>query len=222
MIRFDNHAFKGLDDALRQLFDMLQTMGGQAQGVLEILPRALEENNPEHFQKAKEIDKAINDAELRVDAAVASLIGKYTISGEDLRFVLAAVKVAGTLERAADKLKNCAKRLGKVTHPITAPVKAQLARAIAALEAMMPLALAQMLDYQPEVTLQLLGHGASVQKAYREILLHLHAHESTAEDETHLLLIAKNLEQTADMAVEVMKVAHFVHTGTKYDKRAQA
>jgi len=221
MIRFDNHAFKGLDDALKQLFDLLMTMGEGASQLISLLPDAVDVADPESFLKAKEIDKKINESELKVDAAVAAIINKFTVMSEDLRFTLAAVKISGTLERAADKIKNCAKRLSRVEHPLDAAVKAELLTAIQALEAMMPLALAQLLDYAPETTEKLLKHGATVQKSYRSILLHLHAHQSSADDETHLLLVAKNLEQTADMAVEIMKICHFVHFATKYDKRAQ-
>jgi phosphate transport system protein len=220
MIRFDNHAFKGLDDSLKQLFALLTTMSEGTGQLIALLPDALEVADPESFVRAKEIDKTVNDTELQVDAAVAAIINKFTVMGEDLRFTLAAVKISGTLERAADKIKNCAKRLSRVRHPLDAAVKAELATAIAALKAMMPLGLAQLLDYTVERTEQLLQHGATVQQSYRTILLHLNAHQSAADDETHLLLVAKNIEQTADMVVEIMKTSHFVHFATKYDKRA--
>lgn len=222
MIRFDNHAFKGLDEAFKDLFGLLMAMGEGTQQLIGLLPAALEVADPQSFVRAKEIDKTVNEAELKVDSAVAAIINKFTVMGEDLRFTLAAVKISGTLERAADKMKNCAKRLSRVGHPLDAAVKKELATAIEALSAMMPLALAQMLDYKPEATDALLAHGASVQKAYRNILLHLHGYESSADDETHVLLVAKNLEQTADMAVEIMKITHFIHFATKYDKRANA
>ena len=87
---------------------------------------------------------------------------------------------------------------------------------------MLPLALAQVLDYTPEATDALLKHGAIVQQAYRTILIQLHEHQSSADDETHILLVAKNLEQIADMAIEIMKTSHFIHFATKFDKRATA
>lgn len=222
MIRFDNHAFKGLDAAMQQLFDLLKTMSDCAEQLIGLLPDVLEKGDPESFVRAKEIDKQVNETELKVDAAVASIINKFTVMSEDLRFTLAAVKISGTLERAADKIKNCVKRLSRVTHPIDNDVKAQLAMAIASVKAMLPLALDQLLDYTPERTAAMLEHGAVVQKAYRTILLHLHDHTSPADEETHILLVAKNLEQAADMAVEIMKISHFVHFATKFDKRAAA
>jgi phosphate transport system protein len=222
MIRFDNHAFKGLDDALRQLYADLMAMGDGAKQLLTLLPRAIDSADAELFVQAKDIDKRVNDIEVRVDASVAAIINKFTVMGEDLRFILAAVKIASTQERAADKLKNCVKRLSRVGQPIEAQLQVELQQAVSALDAMLPLALGLVLDYTPEAAMQMLQHGAVVQKAYRTILIHLHAHQSSADDETHILLIAKNLEQTADMMVEIMKISHYVHLGTKYDKRANA
>ena len=218
MIRFDNHAFKGLDDSLKRLYELLGAMGTSLGELVAMLPGALDAADADTFAQAKAIDKTINTAEREVDATVAAMINKYTIMGEDLRFTLGAIKIAGTLERAADKIKNCTKRLGRVHHPLQAPVRATLANAVGAVRAMVPLALDQLLDYNADTTQSLLQHGATVQRAYRGIVLHLHAHTGAADDETHLLLVAKNLEQTADMMIEIMKVCHYVHFATKYEK----
>ncbi len=222
MIRFDNHAFKGLDESLKQLFSLLTSMSDSTEQLIALLRPALEKADAENFARAKEIDKAVNEYELKVDSVVSGIINKYTVTGEELRFTLSAVKISGTLERAADKMKNCAKRFSRISAPLDTPVRQQLAVAIDALAAMIPLSMSQVLDYKIETTEAILKHGASVQNAYRSILLHLHDHKSSADDETHALLVAKNLEQAADMAVEIMKVCHFVHFATKFDKRAGA
>ena len=220
MIRFENHAFKGLDESLNQLFALLTTMGESTEHLIALLRPALDKADAEDFLRAKEIDKLVNETEMKVDSAVSGIINKYTVMGEELRFTLSAVKISGTLERAADKMKNCAKRLSRISAPLDAPVREQLVTAMDALAAMVPLSMAQVLDYKAETTEILLKHGASVQRAYRTILLHLHAHHSSADDETHVLLVAKNLEQAADMAVEIMKICHYIHFATKFDKRA--
>jgi phosphate transport system protein len=220
MIRFENHAFKGLDASLNQLVGLLTTMGECTGQLIALLRPALDVANPDNFARAKEIDKTVNEAEMQVDTVVGSIINKFTVMGEELRFTLAAVKISGTLERAADKIKNCTKRLSRIGAPLDATVRAELTVAIDALAAMLPLSMAQVLDYKPEVTETLLQHGARVQHAYRTILLHLHAHHSSADDETHILLVAKNLEQAADMSVEIMKISHYIHFATKFDKRA--
>lgn len=221
MIRFDNHAFKGLDESLQQLHGLITTMGDGTRQLVALLKAALDSANEATFAQAKAIDKIVNDAEIEVDSAVAAIINKFNIAGEDLRFVLGAVKIAATLERAADKVKNCTKRLSRVHHPMDTTVRDELATAIGALAQMLPLATQQILEYAPEVSQTLLAHGATVQQAYRNILVRLHAHQSPADDETHLLLVAKNIEQTADLVVEMMKICHMIHFATKYDKHAQ-
>ena len=222
MIRFDNHAFKGLDASLKRLFELVTSMGSGVEALIALLPDALESANADRFAQAKAIDKTINSAELEVDATVATIINKFTIMGEDLRFAIGCIKIAGTLERAADKIKNCAKRLSRVQHPLDAVVRHELSQAIDAVGQMVPLVLGQVVDYQADATQALLVHGAAVQRAYRSIVVRLHGHTGVANDETHVLLVAKNLEQAADMIIEIMKVSHYVHFATKYEKTVNA
>jgi phosphate uptake regulator len=224
MIRFDNHAFKGLDESLKQLYGLLESMAGHIGELVELLPRGLEVAEPSNFEQAKSIDRKINECERATDRLVAQIISKFTTGGEDLRFILGAIKVAGALERAADRLKNCVKRLSRRGHPLDKEVKIELTNAIGAVERMMPLALSQVLDFNPAVTQQLLENGAVVQKSYRQILIHLHHHKGapSGDDHHHILLVAKNLDQTADMAVEIMKISHMIHFGTKYEKEKEA
>lgn len=222
MIRFDNHAFKGLDASFQQLLELLGAMGAGVEELMVMLPPALEDASEDAVAAARTIDKTINSAEMQVESTVAGMINKFTLIGEDLRFALATIKIAGTLERMADKIKNCTKRLARITHPLEPEIKTHLAASIRSTGAMVPLSMAQIVDYKPEVTESLLRHGAAVQQAYRNILIHLHGHATTSNDETHLLLVAKNLDQAADMAIEIMKICHFVHTGTKYEKNPGA
>ncbi|MEJ0010208.1 MAG: hypothetical protein WDN72_06665 [Alphaproteobacteria bacterium] len=70
MIRFDNHAFKGLDDSLHRLFGLLEAMCGHVGELVAMLPRALEMADPHSFDEAKAIDKRINEAERQTDQTV--------------------------------------------------------------------------------------------------------------------------------------------------------
>jgi phosphate uptake regulator len=221
MIRFDNHAFKGMDEALRGLYTLQETMGEAIGAMLALLPAALN-GGAEHFPKAKEIDKTINDAELKADALVMDILGKFTATGEDLRYILGSIKTTGTFERVADKTKNAIKRLGRLAQPLPPEVKLKLAAAVDAVAAMVPLSLRSILDYSDATTRELLAHGTIVQQSYRAILVYLAEHRAEEEDTNHILLVAKNLEQAADMLVEVMKIAHQIHFGSKYEKESSA
>jgi phosphate uptake regulator len=219
MIQFDNHAFKGLDEALHGLFSDLQAMGEELQQILALLPAQLERKDPNGVVQAKAIDRHVNETELRVYAAVEDIIAKYTVMGEEKRFVLLAVKLASTLEMAADKAKNCVKRLGKLHGNLDNDVRSELARAIEAVRRMVPLAIAQIIDFNSTALVALLEDGAKIQKSYRAVVVALHRHHASAEDETHIMLAAKNLDQMGDMLIEIMKVSYFIHHNSKYEKR---
>lgn len=220
MIHFKNHAFKGLDDSLSGLFAHLNTMGEQVEALLALLPQGIREANPDIFVQAKAIDKNINAAEIETDKAVADILGKFNLIGEELRFLLGSIKVAAVLERLADRVKNCSKRLAKIEHPLDAEIAEALTSATQALKAMMRPSLEQLVDYKPETTVALLKHGADVQRAYRSIVLRLNQLALDGQYSHHLLLIAKNLDQASDSAIEIMKVGHYVCLGEKYQKES--
>jgi len=220
MIQFDNHAFKGVDESLRRLAELQHAMGDAIVSLIGLLEAGMDTVEPQHLVDAKAIDKTVNAAEQQVESTVAGMINKFTLMGEELRYTLGSIKTAGALERGADKIKNAIKWLGRVEHPLHPTSRQELASGMAALKRMVPLALEQLVDYHPESAKALLVHGAAVQRAYRAILLQLQTHQSP-DHKAALLLVAKNLEQTADMAVEVMKTCYSVHTGQKYDKSTE-
>ena len=218
MIHFDNHAFKGFDRSLKDLFDLLLAMGKHVEELIALLPAGLESADTQAHASAKAIDKQINEAEIEADHAVADIVGKFNPVGEELRFILGSVKVAGALERLADRIKNCSKRLAKVQHPLDAEIKSALTASINALKPMVTHSLDQVVDYQPALSIELLRLGAEVQRSYRLTLLRLNQLQLSAEHTHHILLVAKNLDQASDMAIEIMKIGHYINVGTKYEK----
>jgi phosphate uptake regulator len=214
MIQFDNHAFKGVDEGLKKLADVQQHMGESILALLALFESSLDSTNLQAFVDAKVIDKTINTDEQLVNATVANMINKFTLVGEELRYTLGSIKTAAALERGADKIKNAIKWLARANYPLNSTMQQSLAEASAALTAMIPLALRQLVDFYPDAAEELLAEADRVQRAYRTILVL----NSAADSEAPLLLVAKNLEQTADMAVEIMKICHFVHEGSKYEK----
>ena len=219
MITFGNHAFKGLDEALEGAYAHLTTMHTHLLDLVALLPRGLEVIDKSNADAARAIDRKINLLEQELDTLAAQTLGKFTLSNEDLRYLLSALKVAGHLERAGDKLKNCVKRLSKRTYPVDEAVKHEITHAIDSIKAMFPVALGLVLNYDAEASSALLRYGARAQQSYRQVLIHLYHQQSAPSfgDHTHVLLVAKNLDQAADMAVEIMKVCHRLHLGKEYE-----
>jgi phosphate transport system protein len=224
-MRFDNHAFPGFDAALTELLGAQQSMGETVDAMLALLQKSIADLDAKHFDEAKQIDKNINDAELAAEWLALDTIAKFSGAGEDLRFVIGSIKVMSILERIADKVKNCIKRSGRISQTPPDYVMGDVVEEINAVKAMVPLALAQLAEFKDATARELLQHGAGVQSSFRQTVVKLNqqrSNELDAADDTHLLLIAKNLEQAADMAVEIMKICHHIHFGTKFDKASAA
>jgi phosphate transport system protein len=219
VIEFAQHAFHGFDASLKRLFDRLLAMGSNVEGLLALMPDGIEEAGSEALERARQLDKKINEAEIETDAAVADIVAQYTTAGEDLRFILGSIKVAGAIERLADRIKNCIKRLSKMPHPLDEEIKTGLMQSIASLKSMLPLCLAQLTEYDTARSRQILEYGANVQRSYRKVLLRLSHLELSPEAMHPMLLVAKNMDQASDMAIEIMKIAHYIHFGTKYEKQ---
>lgn len=218
MVDFNNHAFKGLDESLKDLFTRLSRMGGEVQLLLDLLPEGLQTPNPEIAAAAKAIDKKINAAELENDKAVADILGKFRLVGEDLRFLLGSIKVAAVLERLADRVKNCNKRLAKINTGLDAELQAHIAKAAGMLKQMVPPSLEQVINYRPLPMEELQAQEKQIENAYRAVVLRLGALSLEQAETNHILFIAKNLDQAAGMAVEIAKMGHYICLGEKYSK----
>jgi phosphate transport system protein len=219
----EKHAFQGMDSALKQLVGLHDLMSAHIEKLMALLPLAITLPDEANFQQAKAIDKVINDAEVKTEKTVIDIFNKYPATGEDLRFIIASIKISGLQERMADKLKNAIKHLSRLSTALPHSAQESLRSGADALRALLPLALVQLHDYSSDRAQTMLRHGAEVQKAYRHIVLQLHQASGVLlnQDATHVLLVAKNLEQVADKSIEMMKIAHFVATGTKYEKRSE-
>lgn len=221
MLEFEKHAFKGLDQSLKQLHTLLLSMGDSIGKLTEIVQNELE-NSANQFSDAKAIDKTINDAEGQIDACVSEIISKFNPFGDDLRFVITTIKIASLLERIADLSKNCVKRLPRVAHPLPADIKNGLAEVLVHIREMMPQSLALITRYTTNDAESVMAQAEKAEASYKKVLLNVHRTLEKASDipadSTHLLLIGKNLERVADIIVDIVKLCHFIHNGKRYEK----
>ncbi len=214
-----NHAFKGYDTALEALIAQLHRMGELVTAQISLLKEGLVSADKIIHDESKQLDHRMNAAETETDRLVADMLAKYSPAGEELRFLLGAVKVGSCMELLADHMKNCSKRLAKIPHPLDSGIQGFLNQGIDGLREMVPLGLAQVEEQAPRRVDALLHLGAAVQHAYRQTLFALPQLALEAEAAQHILLVAKNLDQASDKMVDILKIAYFIHTGERYERR---
>ncbi len=216
MLNFENHAFRDLDESFKRLHGLLIGMAEHIQSLTQVVIEAAETKS-DKFAQAKEIDRQINEAEKQISFTVEQILSKFHPLGEELRFVIGSIKIAGILESIADKIKNVTKRLPKVEHPLSANMQKQVR------------SLADILDHSLHICMQLLVQfdaseadaleqaWEKADAAYKNIVQELTRHlgESDADenkaDYSHILLLAKNLERSVDSVQDIIKISRFIH-----------
>lgn len=93
---------------IEELKRILVMMGAYVEKALEEAAEALLRNDKKRFQKVHEIEKKINDEQLRIDNFCMELLAKQGPVARDLRFIVAVIKINTDLERMGDQCVSIA------------------------------------------------------------------------------------------------------------------
>jgi len=219
------HTVKAFDDDLDQLRASIAEMGGLAeQAILESM-QALMRRDTEGAQRVVETDKRIDAIEAEVERAAVQLIALRAPMADDLREVVAALKIAGVVERIGDYAKNIAKRVhvieaNKDIEPLSLlPEMARIAGE------MVHNVLDAFAARDSGKAAQVCERDRAVDDFYNSIFRTLltfmmeNPHNITAA--THLLFIAKNLERIGDHATNIAEMVYFAATGQQMAERTK-
>ena len=105
-----NHTVKAFDNEIGELRGHIADMGGRAEMAITLAMQALIKRDLDLAQKIIADDKAIDRLETEVEKLVVKIIALRAPMADDLREVIAALKIAAVLERIGDYAKNIAKR----------------------------------------------------------------------------------------------------------------
>ena len=102
-----------LDPELQALKGNLLDMVELTKKQLKKCVTAVEEGDIKLAKDVLEKEKRINDLELNIDRDCENILALHSPVASDLRFVLAALKISGNLERIGDNSKSIAKFITK-------------------------------------------------------------------------------------------------------------
>lgn len=216
-----NHAFKDFDQSLRGLEDRLNValeriqqllnLGQQALGVMQdkVAVQAL-------LKEGRKLDKEVNQLEFEITAMIQGIFSKYNPRGQDLRFVIGSIKVATHLESIADKAKNCLKRIFKTEGVFTDQTITRLQQMLG-ISGQIALHIQTLQEsYDEEAAAAITRLRKEIEQGYRAIW----ADGKQVDANYHnSVMLAKNIERIADVAVDLKKILYFIHTGEKHRKK---
>ncbi len=217
MVETTAHTVKSFDDDIAQLRSIISRMGGLCEAQIAAAVDALVTRNVEAAARVVAEDKRIDVLEAEAEALAVRIIALRAPLAGDLREIVAALKIAGVLERIGDYAKNIAKRAGTLAlaPPIgPAVIVPEMARVVIS---MIKDVLDAFVDRDVALARAVCQRDRGVDDFYnslfRSLLTFMMENPHYITPSTHLLFVAKNLERIGDHATSVGEMVHFAVTG---------
>ena len=212
------HTVKAFDEDITRLRGLIAQMGGLAEVAIQEALEALVKGDDDLASKVVKGDKKIDALESEIDKLAVRIIALRAPMADDLREVIAALKIAGVVERIGDYSKNIAKasrEIGdhrKQFEPLTLlPAMAEVA------SEMVHDVLTAYAARDPELAREVIATDEKVDAFYNSIFRNLVSHmvenPATISSAAQLLFVARNLERIGDHATNVAEMVHFAATG---------
>ena len=211
------HTVKAFDEDITRLRGLIAEMGGLAEVAIAESLDALVRGDEALAEQVVARDKRMDALEMEVDKLAVRIIALRAPMADDLREVIAALKIGGVLERIGDYSKNIAKRVGMIEgrarfEPLTLlPTMGELAGE------MVHDVLTAYAARDPELAREVIATDAKVDAFYNSIFRNLVSYmvenPSTISSAAQLLFVARNIERIGDHATNVAEMVHFAATG---------
>ena len=212
------HTVKAFDEDITRLRGLIAEMGGLSELAIQESLQALVNGDDKLASEVVKRDKKIDALESEVDKLAIRIIALRAPMADDLREVIAALKIAGVVERIGDYSKNIAKRVNRIEarakfDPLTLlPAMGEIA------SEMVHDVLTAYAARDPVLAREVIARDEKVDAFYdsifRNLVSHMMENPSTISSAAQLLFVARNIERIGDHATNVAEMVHFAATGT--------
>ncbi|NTS65624.1 phosphate signaling complex protein PhoU [Sphingomonas sp. HHU CXW] len=226
MASSQEHTVKAFDQDIGQLRGLISQMGGLAEAAIGNAMLALQRGDHELAAQVRADDRKIDAIQHEVERAVVRIIALRAPMANDLREVVAALKIATVVERIGDYAKNIAKRVPQIdsehridpisTLPAMARMAADMVRDV----------LDAFAARDPDAAVAICERDDALDDFYdsifRTLVTYMVENPKTISQCAHLLFVAKHLERIGDHATNVAEMIHFAAHGTSIADRERS
>ncbi len=211
------------ESEIGQLRGLIAEMGGLAEVAIRDAINALTSHNEDLARTVVAGDARIDALEAEVDRLAVRVIALRSPMADDLRDVIAALKISGVVERIGDYAKNIAKRVGNIEtiakfQPLTLiPAMAAIA------QGMVHDVLNAYASRDAELALEVVHRDEKLDNFYesifRNLVSHMMENPATISSAAQLLFVTRSIERIGDHATNVAEMVYFAATGLYYSDR---
>ena len=216
------HIDKSFTQELDKLRDLLTEMGGIVENQVALATRAIVEQDADVAARAVQQDTAVDALERQIEALVIRLLALRQPMANDLRAIVAGLKISAQLERIGDYAKNVAKRsivLGQFHLPFALTGLGTMARLV---QENLRLVIDAVGENDAAKSVQVWQSDEAIDDLYnsifREFITYMMEDPRNITPCAHLLFIAKNLERIGDHATNIAETVHYAVTGESLDE----
>ena len=219
------HTVKSFENEIAQLRGLIAEMGGLAEVAIRDAIDALIQHDEDKARTIIANDARIDALEAEVDRLAVRVIALRAPMADDLREVIAALKISGVVERIGDYAKNIAKRVtrfersGQIEPLTLIPAMAEI------VQGMVRDVLNAYGARDAQLAVEVIRRDDKVDNFYdsifRNLVSHMMEKPATISDAAQLLFVARNLERMGDHSTNVAEMVYFAATGeycTERDK----
>ena len=211
------HIVKSYEQDLNRLRSLVSNMGGMVESQVAFACQAVIDQDSAAASAAVEADPQIDALEREVEQFVIRLLALRQPVAQDLRHIVAALKITGDLERIGDYAANVAKR-SLVLHQFAIPLSmaglANMSRLVQEnLKSVMDAAGENDADKALDVWRSDQAIDDIYNALFRELITYMMEDPRHITPCTHLLFVAKNLERIGDHATNIAENLYYAVRG---------
>lgn len=212
-----NHIVSAFDEDLRAISSRISEMGGLAEELLSSAIEALENRDSELADHVIASDKRLDRMELELEQAAIQLMALRQPMANDLREVVAALKIASALERIGDLAKNICKRTKVLNQEPPQKVITSIARMGKQVQTLTAETLDAFTARDTALSVSVWKRDVEIDEMhnsiFRELTTYMMEDQRTIGLCSQLLFVVKNFERIGDHCTFIAEMTYFVVEG---------
>jgi phosphate transport system protein len=213
------HTLKAFDQDMAELRGLIIDMGSFAEAAIEEAMRCLVERDVAAAHELVEADVQLDELEAEAERRVLELIALRAPMADDLRDAIAALKIAGVVERIGDYAKNIARRVRRLPEKVEIEPLSLLPEMAKIASSMVHDVLKAFIERDPDRAKSVCARDDALDDFYesifRTLLTYMMENPQNIGPSTTLLFVAKNLERIGDHATNIAEMVYFAATGER-------
>ena len=211
------HIVSAFDEDLVQVQARISEMGGLCEELLAKALDSVQTRDPALAREVIERDKALDAAEIVLEELVVRIIAQRQPVAGDLRVLIAAMKIASTLERTGDLAKNIAKRAIPLSEHGSLKLTSSILRMGRATLTQLSEVLNAHAARDVDLAVQIWNQDYEIDEMYnalfREVVTYMVEDNRLIGAGAQMMFIAKNLERIGDHATHVSEMIYYIVKG---------